>query len=166
MGLGVGYLFMPENELGIIGVSQDHFGGSAYGEVGSLQFFFNNFTFLPYYKKYFWEHRLSLSAGPSLSNFRFRADDNYFYYGRDIAEIKNHFIPGIFLGTSMAILERKTTSLRIMASYHLAFGKIEVDTVTGQDYNGNTFVLLEKDEFRVNQFSMALVFGVKFRGIK
>lgn len=166
MGADVGYLFIPENELGIMLMNQDHFGGSAYAETGSLQFYFNNFTFLPYYKKFFWDHRLSIRAGLSFSNFRFRADDNYFYYGRNAAEITNHFMPGIFLGTSIAILERKTTTLRVMASYHQAFGKLKVDKVVGQDFNGNTFVLLEKDEFGVNQFSMALVFGVKFRGIK
>lgn len=164
MGLEVGYLFVPENELGIMVMTQDHFTGSAYGEIGSLQFYFNNFTLLPYYRKYFWEHRLSLKGGPSFSTYIFHASDRYFDYGYGASGMEKHSFAGIYLETSMAVWERKRTSFKIMAAYHQPFGKLKVDRVIGQDYMGNTFTLLEQDEFNVGQFSMALVFGLKFKG--
>ncbi len=163
LGVDIAYLLTPENDLGLMIMTQDHFRGSAYGDNGGLQFYFNNFSILPFYRRYFWKHRLSLRAGPSFNTIKFWAEDDYYYYSSSRGGDVTQSIPGLFFDGSIALWELKSSSLRFFISYHHILGEIKVAELSGTDYNGNSVLYLEEGSFKANQASFGISFTVKLK---
>jgi hypothetical protein len=163
LALDAAFLLTPENDLGLMFMTQDHFRGNAYSDKGGMEFYFNNFSILPFYRRYFWSHRLSLRCGPSVNTIKFWAEDDYYYYSTGFGGDVTQTIPGLYFDGTIAILELKATSLKFFTSYHQLLGKVKVEEVVGTDYNGNTVQYLRAGTFKANQLSIGLSFAFKFK---